>query len=55
MKDAVNKARSLAEPGDVVVLTPGCASFDMFNSFEHRGQTFKEAVKELMTRRRADA
>ncbi len=45
LPDAVNKARALAEPGDVVVLTPGCASFDMFRSFEHRGQVFKEAVK----------
>jgi UDP-N-acetylmuramoylalanine--D-glutamate ligase len=47
MQEAVEKARSLAEPGDVVVLTPGCASFDMFNSFEHRGQVFKDIVREL--------
>lgn len=46
MQEAVDTARSLAEPGDVVVLTPGCASFDMFNSFEHRGQVFKQAVLE---------
>ncbi|MCE5313614.1 MAG: UDP-N-acetylmuramoyl-L-alanine--D-glutamate ligase [Armatimonadota bacterium] len=45
MQEAVEIARKLAEPGDVVVLTPGCASFDMFNSFEHRGQVFKEAVQ----------
>ncbi|MHB9037341.1 MAG: UDP-N-acetylmuramoyl-L-alanine--D-glutamate ligase [Armatimonadota bacterium] len=44
MQEAVDIARSLAKPGDVVVLTPGCASFDMFNSFEHRGLVFKEAV-----------
>ncbi len=50
MQDAVDKARKLAVLGDVVVLTPGCASFDMFNSFEHRGQVFKEAVEALGNR-----
>lgn len=44
MKEAVDIARSLAEPGDVIVLTPGCASFDMFGSFEERGQVFKQIV-----------
>ncbi len=48
LPEAVEIARSMAEPGDVIVLTPGCASFDMFNSFEHRGQVFKEAVKALI-------
>jgi len=47
MQEAVEIARSKAEPGDVVVLTPGCASFDMFKSFEHRGQVFKEIVRGL--------
>ena len=47
MKEAVEIARSLAEPGDAVVLTPGCASFDMFSSFEERGQVFKDAVESL--------
>lgn len=47
MRNAVYMARSLAEPGDVVVLTPGCASFDMFSSFEDRGLQFKQAVREL--------
>ena len=45
MKEAVEIARSLAEPGDAVVLTPGCASFDMFSSFEERGQVFKDCVE----------
>ena len=45
MQEAVDSARALAEPGDAVVLTPGCASFDMFNSFEHRGRVFKDIVK----------
>lgn len=45
MREAVEIARSKAEPGDVVVLTPGCASFDMFSSFEHRGQVYKDIVQ----------
>jgi UDP-N-acetylmuramoylalanine--D-glutamate ligase len=44
MDDAVAVARRLAEPGDVVLLAPGCASFDMFSGFEDRGQVFKSAV-----------
>jgi len=47
-------ARALAEPGDAVVLSPGCASFDMFNSFEHRGQVFKDAVREYEAKGSAD-
>ena len=48
MQEAVHLAKSIAQPGDVVVLTPGCASFDMFNSFEHRGEVFKSAVDALI-------
>lgn len=44
MEDAVEKARLLARPGDIVLLAPACASFDMFHDFEHRGRVFKEAV-----------
>ncbi|MCE5198362.1 MAG: UDP-N-acetylmuramoyl-L-alanine--D-glutamate ligase [Armatimonadota bacterium] len=51
LQDAVKIAHTLAVPGDVVVLTPSCASFDMFTSFEDRGQTFKRAVKALADRR----
>src|ERR1700676_2459647 len=40
MDDAVHRARDLAEEGDVVLLSPGCASFDMFRSAEHRGEEF---------------
>jgi UDP-N-acetylmuramoylalanine--D-glutamate ligase len=47
MEEAVGKAFSLAKPGDVVLLAPGCASFDMFKDFEHRGRVFKEAVHVL--------
>lgn len=45
--DAVQAAYSLAEKGDVVLLSPGCASFDLFKNFEDRGQQFKQAVKAL--------
>ena len=48
MQEAVVKASELAEPGDAVLLSPACASFDMFNSFEHRGEVFMAAVQELM-------
>ena len=47
MADAVRKAYGAAEPGDVVLLAPACASFDMFDSYEHRGRVFKEEVEEL--------
>ncbi len=48
MQDAVCRAQSAAQPGDAVLLAPACASFDMFDSYEHRGRVFKEAVKEMM-------
>ncbi|HEX6716337.1 MAG TPA: UDP-N-acetylmuramoyl-L-alanine--D-glutamate ligase [Pyrinomonadaceae bacterium] len=44
MKDAVARSFAAAERGDVVLLAPACASFDMFESFEHRGKVFKEEV-----------
>jgi UDP-N-acetylmuramoylalanine--D-glutamate ligase len=48
LSDAVRRARAAAQTGDVVLLAPACASFDMFESYEHRGRVFKEAVKEMM-------
>jgi UDP-N-acetylmuramoylalanine--D-glutamate ligase len=45
MKDAVTRSFNAAEKGDVVLLAPACASFDMFDSFEHRGKVFKEQVR----------
>lgn len=47
MSEAVEAAFDAAEPGDAVLLAPACASFDMFNSFEERGQVFKAAVEGL--------
>lgn len=47
MHDAVTKAFAAAQPGDVVLLAPACASFDMFESFEHRGRVFKDEVSNL--------
>jgi UDP-N-acetylmuramoylalanine--D-glutamate ligase len=47
MEEAVALAYRLAVPGDVVLLSPGCASFDMFQSAEHRGELFAQAVRDL--------
>jgi UDP-N-acetylmuramoylalanine--D-glutamate ligase len=47
MQDAVDRARSLATPGGIVLLSPACASFDMFDNFEHRGEVFKKIVERL--------
>ncbi len=47
MREAVMRASDLAAPGDVVLLSPGCASFDMFLSAEHRGDQFVESVHAL--------
>ena len=49
MDEAVRIAATIAEPGDIVLLSPGCASFDMFRSAEHRGDAFLEAVRGLAT------
>jgi len=47
MEEAVGLARSFAVAGDVVLLSPCCASFDLFNNYEDRGRQFKECVKQL--------
>jgi len=44
---ALRKAQASAQPGDVVLLAPACASFDQFKNYEHRGQAFKEIVRAL--------
>jgi UDP-N-acetylmuramoylalanine--D-glutamate ligase len=48
LKAAVQAAARVADPGDVVVLSPACASFDEFDSYEHRGSEFKHMVAELV-------
>jgi len=47
LENAVRKANAVAEPGDVVLLAPACASFDQFKNYEQRGQVFKEIVRGL--------
>ncbi len=47
MNDAVRMAYSLGNPGDVVLLSPACASFDLFENYEDRGKKFKETVIQL--------
>jgi len=45
MADAVQQAAALGQPGDVVLLSPACASFDMFTGYEQRGQMFADLVR----------
>jgi UDP-N-acetylmuramoylalanine--D-glutamate ligase len=47
MPDAVNLSYKLSEKGDCVLLSPACASFDLFDNYEDRGRQFKKFVKEL--------
>ena len=47
MEEAVEAAYGAARPGTLVVLSPACASFDMFDNFEHRGEVFTECVRRL--------
>ncbi len=51
MDYAVRLGRSLSEEGDVVLLSPACASFDLFNNYEHRGQRFQEAFEKIVQKK----
>jgi UDP-N-acetylmuramoylalanine--D-glutamate ligase len=45
LERAVAKARKIAEPGNIVLLSPGCASYDQFANFEQRGEMFAKLAK----------
>jgi UDP-N-acetylmuramoylalanine--D-glutamate ligase len=47
MQQAVQLAAGMAQPGDCVLLSPACASTDMYRNFEARGEAFMQAVREL--------
>jgi UDP-N-acetylmuramoylalanine--D-glutamate ligase len=47
LEDAVRRAAAAARPGEVVLLSPACASFDSFENFERRGERFREIVAGL--------
>jgi UDP-N-acetylmuramoylalanine--D-glutamate ligase len=47
LENAVKKAYEIAKPGDIVLLSPACSSFDQFKNFEHRGKVFKQLVNSL--------
>jgi UDP-N-acetylmuramoylalanine--D-glutamate ligase len=50
LENAIRKAAQTATAGDIVLLAPACASFDQFDSYEHRGRVFKEIVQTLVER-----
>ena len=50
LQEAVDSSASIAQNGDTVLLSPCCASFDLFNSYEERGRMFKDAVRELTSK-----
>ena len=52
LEAAIHCASAKAQPGDVVLLAPACASFDQFENFEHRGRVFKSIVSQLGQRSR---
>jgi UDP-N-acetylmuramoylalanine--D-glutamate ligase len=54
MREAVELAQRFAHPGDAVLLSPACASFDMFRNYIHRAEAFTEAVQKLAAERKAN-
>jgi len=53
LPEAVQTAFSLARPGEIILLSPACASFDMFTNMAHRGEVFRQAVRALEAERKA--
>jgi UDP-N-acetylmuramoylalanine--D-glutamate ligase len=53
LENAIKRAAVAAQPGDIVLLAPACASFDQFQNYEHRGRVFKEVVHGLVEQARA--
>ncbi len=49
LENAIRRAAAVAQPGDIVLLAPACASFDQFQSYNHRGRVFKEIVQAIQT------
>jgi UDP-N-acetylmuramoylalanine--D-glutamate ligase len=47
MADAVKQGQKFAKPGDIVILSPACSSFDMYHNMEERGMDFKRIVNSL--------
>jgi len=47
VEDAVQRAATIAQPGDAVLLSPACASLDMFRNYAHRAEVFVDAVREV--------
>ena len=54
LAEAVHKCFEMAHPGETVLLSPGCASFDMFDNYEHRGRVFKQIVANLRNGKNQD-
>ncbi len=55
LENALKRASDAAQPGDIVLLAPACASFDQFHNYEHRGRVFKEVVASLAERAKVGA
>jgi UDP-N-acetylmuramoylalanine--D-glutamate ligase len=51
LEEAVAQAREMAAPGDVVLLSPACTSFDAYNNFEERGEEFRRIVRRMAEER----
>jgi UDP-N-acetylmuramoylalanine--D-glutamate ligase len=51
LEEATRAATALAQPGDAVLLSPACASFDMFKGYAHRAAVFRSTVEEIAAER----